>query len=299
MGDVNRPEANPYEITRDIMRFTKKGERHYASMWEPGVGALLGHWWASQKARMPPGHSGELACGLIRLTENPAGARILGGVGLDYYPDGTTNNNKAPGPGVQKLKVLSTEWQPFGWITPSNHVPWDRASVSQWIEEHGLPTPAMTDRLIPQDAVVEAAPTPPPVVTPPPAPPVAVPPVMDDSPIIATDPTPTEPEHAAEPVEVTVGCDHLADEIAELKMMVATLQASGDDTGSMVTARIAELESDIAEIRDNLEQAEGSLASTQTLLAAARNANQNLTTQAQEQRERVRAQLQTVMDELD
>ena len=290
LGDVNRPEANPYDITREGMRFTKKGERHYASTWEPRVGAVMGHWWASQKARMPPGHSGELACGLIRLTDNTPGARILGGVGLDYYPDGTTNNNKAPGPGVQKLKLLSTEWQPFGWITPSNHVPWDRASVSQWIEEHGLPTPALAERLTPQDAVVEATPAPP-VVTPPPTPtpPVVTPPVMDDSPIIASDPTPTEPEHAIEPVEVTVGCDDLLDEIGELKTMIATLHASGDDS---VPARLAELEEEIAEA--------GQLQTrTETALAAARATNRTLTVEVESLRGRVRAQLQTIMDELD
>ena len=128
---------------------------------------------------------------------------------------------------------------------------------------------------------------------------MVTPPVVDDSPIIATDPTPTQPEHAAEPVEVAVGCDHLAEEIAELKMMVATLQASGDGNIEANDERIAELESDINELAADLERAEGSLASTQTALTAARTANQTLTTQAQEQRERVRAQLQTVMDELD
>lgn len=168
LGDDDRPNANPYEMGRGAIVFQIDGERVFRTQWM--VDSTVAHFWAGRKAKMPAGHAGEVACGLIRVTGDIDPSTMLGGIGLDYYPDPSTNNNKAPGPGIQRYKRLSNEWQPFAWITPTPGVPWDREAVKAWINAHGLPPALMLDRLLDVTPTPTPSPTPSPTPAPTPSP---------------------------------------------------------------------------------------------------------------------------------
>ena len=181
LGDDDMPSRNPYEQGRGKNLWVQLGDRHYGTAWM--VDSVMLHFWAGRKAKAPVGHSAEIACGLIRLTA-PTSNHILGGIGMDYYPSSTTNNNKAPGPGIQRYRTLGTEWQPFAWLTPSPGYSYDEQGLRHFIKDFGLPRVAMLDRLpAPQDV----PPEPPIVVTPPvdpeptPDPEPPVPPALDEA----------------------------------------------------------------------------------------------------------------------
>lgn len=139
LGDTRRPDHDPYQITQSRISWNELGPDHFSADWQPG--AIMGHFWGASKAKVPAGHFGEVIVGVMRLGRLPEGnppPRILGGLGLDYYPSSAHNSKKAAGPGIQRSKVLGTDWMPFGWITAGG-VPWQRDAVDNWIDEHGLP----------------------------------------------------------------------------------------------------------------------------------------------------------------
>lgn len=162
LGDVTTPEVNPFTNSGGGNVWTTVGTDHVRSPWRPQHTAL--HFWGGDKKLMPAGYTAEMGCGLIRLQPGangylpqqvagrPGFYHMLGGIGLDYYAETNQNNNSAPGPGIQHYRYLSTDWQPFGWITAAAPVPWDRTAVSNWIDTVGLPEPDMMARL---DLVVE------------------------------------------------------------------------------------------------------------------------------------------------
>lgn len=147
LGDYNNPNGNPFEDSKGRVLWTPVGDRRYASTWRTDT--PISHFWASRKAAMLPGQAAELSCGAIRVV--PANSwqhgtpTLLAGIGVDYYPDPQTNNNKAPGPGIQRSQWLTSQWKPFAWLTPSPPTLWNNAALRQWINEYGLPPVSMTE----------------------------------------------------------------------------------------------------------------------------------------------------------
>ena len=146
LGDDDRPNVNPFESGRGRNTWRQVGDRHYATNWM--VDSVLLHFWAGLKKKAPAGYSAEMATCLIRILNAPDN-HILGGAAPDYYPSATTNNHKAPGPGIQRYRTLTSEWEPFAWVTPTPSTALNEAGMRGFVREYGLPTPSMMELLPP------------------------------------------------------------------------------------------------------------------------------------------------------
>lgn len=166
LGDYNDPNGNPFENGKGKVLWTPVGDRRYASTWRSDT--PISHFWAGRKQAMLPGQAAELSCGAIRVvpanTAQHGTPTLLGGIGVDYYPNPQTNNNKAPGPGIQRSRFLTSQWAPFAWLTPSPPTPWSKPALEQWINEYGLPQVSMAELFD-----TEPPPIDPPPVEPPPS----------------------------------------------------------------------------------------------------------------------------------
>lgn len=165
LGDYNRPLDNPFVNSKGRVLWTPVGEHRFASTWREDT--PISHFWASKKQVMLPGQAAELSCGAIRVVPaNPAttgNPTLLAGIGVDYYPNPQTNNNKAPGPGIQRSQRITSDWTPFAWLTPSAPTGWDNAALRQWVREYGLPNVAMAELFD-----TTTPPDPPPIIVVPP-----------------------------------------------------------------------------------------------------------------------------------
>lgn len=163
-GYLGAPGAtrNPYkEPSRGNIRWTPTaGGNGFTATWAPGQSDLM-HFWAGKRHPFTAGQQAELSTGWISVSPTH-GSPVLGGIGVDYY-NANENNNEAPGPGIQRYKLLSGTPTLHGWLTLPPGVPRTPDGYHQWIADHPLPLDAPTPPIItpPIDPPVDPPTTPP------------------------------------------------------------------------------------------------------------------------------------------
>lgn len=214
LGLSSQPQRNPFTFGQGVNTWTKIGDEIYRTPWKLGV--MLLHFWAGRKATLPAGYLAEFSCGAIRVSD--PNVKMLGGIGADYYPSSTTNNHKAPGPGIQRYKRLGTDWTLNAWVSPSAtaNVPYTHDAMKAFLDKYGTPNASMM-KLVDDSPVI---------VTPVPD----LEPVPDPSPIPVIDPAPTNDDALAriEKLErqmnaIIISSD-LANHIDEIKGDIESLE---------------------------------------------------------------------------
>lgn len=93
----------------------------FSAPWAPG--ALMMHFWASQRLPALPGQTAELSTSEFRLqqpddeTVDLSTVNVLFQCGVDYYNTEGGQGTKVPGPGIGKYHAATASWEPSLWVT--------------------------------------------------------------------------------------------------------------------------------------------------------------------------------------
>lgn len=179
LGNPATPNVDPYsQPNRGLIAWRDDGDGVFSAPWN--TNARLMHWWASKRHPIRSGQTAELATMTIWIGNDDGQfldldhVTVLGGCGVDYY-NGTENNHRAPGPGIQRMVRIGAEPVRCAWLTTPPGVigfaDTDLAAITkmdQWIIANNLPIPP-TDAPLPDPPIIV---NPPIIVKPPTVPPV-------------------------------------------------------------------------------------------------------------------------------
>lgn len=137
-GQVNN---DPFATGRGSIQWRQEADGSYSAPWNPG--ALMMHFWASERQSPASGQIAEFLTSEMRL-QQPDGrtvdlsqVRVLFQCGLDYYNSTGGQGTRVPGPGIGKYHYLTPEWQPDLWVTlPGNASASSTGDFRSWLQNN-------------------------------------------------------------------------------------------------------------------------------------------------------------------
>lgn len=136
-GDPENPTANPWAGGSAPAVFPPNGPIPWR------MSRVMAHVWAEERLPVPDDVDAELLIVKASIDQGTAATahEILAAFGTDYWPNGHNPGQPVPGPGIGRMRLLTSDGTWFVFLVTPADVPSDADSLLEWITDTA-PLPA-------------------------------------------------------------------------------------------------------------------------------------------------------------